>query len=234
MSFIEYPSPTPVFPASAPVSFPVHKKPTFGEWQHRSVTGKQYQTARQVYPNWEFDLTFEVLREQTQNIALYVPNTPFVELEAVSQLFLSCYGKYGEFYFNDLEDNSRLGQFVGVGNAVQTKFRIYRTWGLSPLDRLEPVGGVNLGATINVYYNSLAPPVTDTWIVTNEPTGSFITFALPPGHTDGGHLFPWAPVITMDFSFYYRCRFKEDEQQYEQFLYNLHTLKKCSFVSVKP
>lgn len=229
-----YPSPTPIFPASAPVGFPVHKKPVFSEWGHRSVTGKQYQTARQIYPNWEFELTFEVLREQTQNIVLYVPNEPYVELEAVSQLFLKCYGKYGEFYYNDPEDNSRSGQLIGTGNAVQTVFRIYRTWGLSSLARLEPVGGVNLGATINVYYNGVAPPVEDTWTVTNDANGSHINFALPPGHTDGGHLFKWAPVITMDFSFYYRCHFKEDMQLYEQFYYNLHALKKCSFISVKP
>ena len=229
MSFINWPLPTPLFQALIPQGFPVVKRPLFTASEHKSVTGKMYQAARQVYPNWQFELQFgdeSWLREQTQNILPYAPNAPHTELQAISQLFLACYGSYGEFYFDDLEDDSRFGQFVGTGNGVLRTFRVFRTWGTGALARIEPVGGVNLGQPINVYLNGiLANPVT--WGVNNDTSGTYLGFAAGSAPAAG-------VAITMDFSFYYRCHFTEDMQQYEQFMYNLHQLKSVKFQSVKP
>jgi hypothetical protein len=221
------PAPAPVFPALIPQGFPVKKIPLFAATEHKSVTGRMYQSARQVYPNWQFELQFgeeSWLREQTQNISPYAPNAPHVELEAISQLFLTCYGAYGEFYFDDLEDDSRMSQAVATGDGVTTVFRIYRTWGSGPLARVEPVGGVNLGQMITVYLNG-TPLSSSLWTVTNDLSGSHVNFTTAPSA---------GVAIAMDFSFYYRCRFTDDSQNYEQFLYNLWQLKSCKFQSCKP
>ena len=226
MSYIDYPNPTPVFPALPVVGFPVHKKPLFTGWQHKSVTGRTYLTARQVYPNWDFELQFSKdswLREQTQNNPIYGPNSPHVEFEAISQLFLSCYGTYGEFYYDDPEDDSRLGQSIGIGDGVTTTFRVMRTWGSTPLARVEPVGGANLGQPITVYLNGT--PLAGAWGVNNTSSGTYLTFSSAPGA---------GVAITMDFSFFYRCRWKDDMQEYQQFNYNLWELGKCEFRSTKP
>src|SRR5579863_4236208 len=159
MSYINFPTnPPPVFPALPVVGFPVRKSPIFSAWEHKSVTGMQYQTARQVYPNWDFQLQYgdsAWLREQTQNNPIYLPNSPYVEFEAISQLFLSCLGSYGEFWYDDLEDDSRTGQVVAVGDGATTSFRIVRTWGTGPLARLEPVGGINLLQPVALYLNGV-------------------------------------------------------------------------------
>ena len=228
MSYTNFPSPTPVFPFLPVQGFPVHKRPVFTSWQHRSVTGKQYQTFRQVYPNWQFELQYAQdswLREQTQNIVLFSPNSPYVEFETISQLFLSCQGKFGEFYYDDLEDDSRLGEDIGVGDSSTQHFRISRTWGSGALARIEPVGGINLGGITNVYLNGGAAISPSLYTVTNDLDGSHLNFITPPGS---------GVVITMDFSFYYRCRWMDDVEQYDQWARNLWNFGKCSFQSVKP
>lgn len=228
MSYVGFPSPTPVFPALPVQGFPVSKKPFFTSWQHRSVTGKQFQCFRQVYPNWDFELQYgdmAWLREQTQNQQKYQNNSPFTEFEAMSQLFLACYGSYGDFFYDDPEDDSRFAQPIATGDGSTTQFRVVRTWGLvGPTARIEPVGGVNLGLPITVYLNG-SPVAGSTYSVTNDPSGSHLTFTSAPG---GG------VAITMDFFYYYRCRWLEPNQQYDQFLYNLWQLGKAKFRSVKP
>ena len=201
------------------------RSPLFSVFEHRSVSGKQYQSARQAFPNWTFELQYgndAWLREQTQNISPYLPNSPYREFEAISQLFLSCYGKYGEFWYDDLEDNSRLGQPIGIGDGATLKFRAVRTWGLSPLARIEPVGAVNLDKTIVVYENGVDK--TFFWAINDDNTNFVRTAPAPAAGV----------VITADFSFLYRCHFDEDQQQYDQFLYALFQLGRCRFMSVKP
>ena len=229
MSYIGFPSnPPPLFPTLPVIGFPVHKKPYFATWEHKAVSGQAYQTARQVYPNWDFELQVADdawFREQTQNNPLYSPNAPYTELEAVSQLFLSCFGAYGEFWYDDPEDNSSAGQLIGDGTGSWTSFLIMRAWGTDTLSRIEPVGGVNLGATTNVYLNGGSPISPTLYTVTNDLTGSHVNFTTAPSN---------GVAVTMDFSYYFRCRFKEDNQQYDQFMMNLWQARKIEFRSVKP
>lgn len=225
MGFIDYPSPTPQFPALPVQGFPVKKTPIFSAFQHRSVSGKQYSSARQAFPNWTFELQYgndAWLREQTQNIALYRPNSPYTEFEAISQLFLSCYGKYGEFWYDDPEDDSRAGQPIATGNGAALTFRAVRTWGLSPLARIEPVGAVNSGQPWKVYENGVDETANYSL---SADSASFVRTGSPPAS---------GVAITADFSFLYRCHFAEDNQQYDQFLYQLWQLGQCKFMSVKP
>lgn len=224
MGYVNWPVPTPQFPVLPVQGFPITKSPVFSAWQHRSVSGKQYQSARQAFPNWTFQLQYgddAWLREQTQNISPYRPNVPYREFEAISQLFLACYGKYGEFWYDDPEDDSRLAQPIGTGNGVTQSFRAVRTWGLPPLARVEPVGAVDIGRTIQVYQNGVID--TFNWALNADHT--FFTCSSAPAA---------GVAITADFSFFYRCHFEEDQQQYDQFNYNLWQYGKCKFVSVKP
>ena len=230
MSFVQYPSdPPPVFPALPPQGFPVTKRPVFTGWEHRSIAGQQWQTARQAYPNWEFELQYaddSWLREQTQNVEVYAPNSPRVEFEALSQLFLRCFGNYGEFWYDDPEDDSRFGQAIAIADGVAFSYRVVRTWGLvGSLARVEPVGGVNLSQPVNVYLDGGSPISSSLYTVTNDLHGSFLNLTTVPAA---------GVAITMDFNFYYRCRWLEDGQQYEQWAYNLWQLGKAKFRSVKP
>jgi Conserved hypothetical protein 2217 (DUF2460) len=231
VSFINFPTPTPVFPNLPPLEWPVLQKPFFASWTHRSVSGKQWQSSRQVYPNYDFEVSFgkgeSWLREQTQNQELYEQNSPFTEFQAISQLFLSCYGSYGEFYYDMPDDDSRLNQFVSTTVSGVSSYIIYRAWGgvtSAALQRFEPVGGVQLTQPISVYLNSVLVPSSE-YQIQNQLSGSFLVFNTPP--TAG-------QVCTITFSFYYRCHFLDSFAQFDQFQRNLWQFGRCRFRTVKP
>ena len=229
MSFVPFPNPTPLFPQLPGRGWSVHKRPTWASNVSVHINGREKVAARQAFPLWEFELTHEVLREQTQNIIPYQNLAGFTELEQLSELFLSCYGQYGEFYYEDLDDNSRAQQVIGVGNGLQNRFSIFRSWGsqgaFGNLLTLDLVAALNNNHPINVYINgALQNP--STYALTNfASTYAYLIFTtfVPSMHT----------VITMDFYYYYRCRFIEDIHDYNQFYKNLYELRSCKFRTVK-
>ena len=189
-----------------------------------AISGREYQVNRQVFPRFEFTLTYggeAWLRDQTQNITPYGPLSGFVELEKLAGLFMQCIGSYGEFYYVDPDDNSRFAQPVGVGDGTTDVFPLFFTWGTGPFSPsfLIPVMGIS--SLEAVYFNGT--PQSDT------------TYTLDPTLTQ--LIFDEAPsldiVITADFSFYYRCRFLDDVEDFDQWAKNLWENKSLKFISVK-
>ena len=225
MSFINYPSPTPVFPALPPLSWSVHKKPIMASRVTIGSTGRENQLACAAFPRWAFILTYGTsswLRDQTQNIIPYAPLGGFTELEQISGLFLACLGPYGEFYYSDPDDCSRFGQLVGVGNASQTTFPLFVSCGVGPFTPgfTFPVGGI---ASIDAVYGngSLVSPT----VYHMDTTNTQLILTTAPSMGD---------VITADFHFYYRCRFLDDHLSFSQWEKNLWEAKEVRFESVKP
>ena len=73
-----------------------------------------------------------------------------------------------------------------------------------------------------VYLNGIRQ-ATALWSV--DPTTGILTFGAPP---------PLGAVITVDFSYYFRCRFMSDAYGFENFMFRLWSLKKLDFISVRP
>jgi uncharacterized protein (TIGR02217 family) len=229
MSFINFPSPTPVFPSLPVQGWSVYKKPIMMSDVTAAVSGREVLLIRAAYPRWDFEVTFGTdgwLREQTQNAAVYAPLAGKRELEQISELFLSCLGSYGEFYFSDPQDNSRLAQTVGTGTGSATVFPLYYYWG-DPvalpggfLEFYAPVSGIN--AVQTVYFNGA--PISPAFY-TIDATNTALVFSPAPGS---------GVVITADFTFYFRCRFVDDKQDYSQWAKNLWEYRSCKFRSVKP
>lgn len=219
MSFITYPSPTPVFPALT-MGWSVRKMPTTATLQATSVQGIERRATRQAYPLWEFEVTFEVLREETQNNPVYAPTSPHTEFAQISGLFLACLGAYGEFYFEDLDDNSRSSVPIGGGNDVSTDFLVYTTYFSGAYTMAEPVGGIK---SIDAVFFNGTPIGSGNYSIGSDKRA--IHFLSPPAS---------GVDITASYHFYFRCRFTEDKQDYEQFAKNLWEYKTCRFRSVKP
>ena len=124
-----------------------------------AATGRQTQLACAAYPRWAFTLIYggsSWLREQTQNIIPDSTLSGFTELEQISGLWLLCQGAYGEFYYDDPDDDSRLAQAVGTGDGTTTSFPLFYQWGIGPTapPLTIPVGGINTIDT--VYFNGVA------------------------------------------------------------------------------
>lgn len=215
-----FPNPVPLMPTLN--GFSVHKKPTFATIVQTAVSGREVTSAQQAYPLWEFELTYEVLREITQNQTPYQNNSPFTEFQQISELFLACNGQYGRFYYNDPSDNSRFAQELGVGDGTTTNFPIVRTWGSGALAFPEQVGGLNSTEPYVVYLNGTPVSESGNWSISSD--NRTLQFVTAPSA---------GQIVTMDFFFYYLCRFIEDIEDFEQFYTNLWALKALKFRSVK-
>lgn len=225
MTFVDFPTPTPIFPVLPPLAWSVHKKPILASRVYTGSSGRDLQLACAVFPRWSFILTYggsSWLREQTQNITPDTTLAGFTELEKLSGLYLACKGPYGEFYYEDPDDNSRLNQGEGVGNGVATTFPVYVNFGFGPFSQpfYYPVGGVKAIGT--VYFDGV--PISPT-LYSLDATNTQLIFVSAPGN---------GVVITMDFLFYFRCRFLDDNLDFYQFDRNLWEGREVRFESVKP
>lgn len=214
----------PIFPVLLPLAWSVHKKPIMASRVITAVTGRETQLAAAAYPRWAFTLTYggsSWLREQTQNIIPDPTKFGFTEFEQLSALFIFCQGPYGEFYYEDPDDNSRLKAPIGNGNGLTTSFPIYVPWGFGPLSPsfFYPVGGVKTIDT--VYFNGIIQPTSAYGL---DATKTQLNFASAPS---------FGTIITADFYFYFRCRFLDDHLDFSQWAQNLWECPEVRFESVK-
>lgn len=200
--------------------FSVHKKPTFSTIMRTPPSGREVGRFQAPVPLWEFELTYEVLRDQTQNQIPYANLAGFTEFQQITQVFVALGGQFARFYFNDISDNSRTGQLIGIGNGTNVSFRMLRTWGSGNLAYTEPVGGINQNQTVNVYLNGVLQSPTSYGF---DSTNKFLVFNSAPSN---------GVIITADFYFYYLCRFIEDKLDLEQFYYSRWSIKSFKFRSV--
>lgn len=212
-----YPAVIPILPTLN--GFSVKKKPTFGAIVQEAVTGREIMSARQAFPVWEFELTYEALETSTQNAVPYAQYIDFnTKLEQLQLVFLECTGQYSRFLYDDPTDDSRTAQVIASGDGVSATFQIIRTFGDGSVSITEPVGALNGLRAYQFYVNGVPTSVT---LANFNRT---ITFASAPAN---------GSLITGDFFFYYLCRFLSDMNDFEQFMSNLWTVKALKFRSVK-
>ena len=199
----------PIFP-TLPVGFPVTVKPIMANVVGQIPVGRDMRAPEQTLPIWEIDLNFEELRDQTQNSVPYSNLAGFTDFTQLVQLFLASVGQYGQFLLDAPWDDSRVDQIIGTGDGTTKTFFMVRTWGYGQLAFTEPVGAVN--SVLNVKINGvvLSPAF---WTIVDR---NILTFATAPASN---------AVITSTFSYYYRCQWAEDQQQYEEFLKDRWTAK---------
>lgn len=185
-----------------------------------AFSGRESVMYQQAQAVWRFDLVFNFMRDQTQDQNAQAPWKGFTEFQAISRLFNWAAATRGSFYFEDRSDNSRTGQAIATGDGTTTQFTVVRTIIFQiGLTLIEPVGAVNLARPRTVYLNGVAQAPSSYGFSGNQLV--FITAA--PGN---------GVAITMDFWFYYLCRFSTHRQDYDEFMKNLWTLGRCEFESL--
>ena len=216
----------PIFPVLLPLAWPVHKKPILASRATTGATGRETQLAAAAFPRWAFTLTYgggsSWLRDQTQNIVPDSTKLGLTEFEQLSALFIYCKGSFGEFYYEDPDDNSRSKAPIAVGDGTTTSFPIYVPWGFGPFSPsfFYPVGGIN---TIDAVYIDGVVQSTSTY--TLDTTRTQLIFNSPLVKDT---------IITADFHFYFRCRFLDDHLDFNQWGQNMWECAEVRFESVKP
>ena len=216
--------PIPMFP-TLPESFPIKLSIVMDTIIGTTKSLREVRVAQQALPLWDIEIPFQELRDKTQNQVPFEPfvyPTSFQQYEELVQLWLMMYGRAGVFGFNCPWDNSRLDQQIAVGDGTTTEFTVVRSWGTGQTATLLPVGLISEIIEVQVGGVTINPShyTTDrNKIIFEDDLGN----TYPP--TAG-------QPITMTFTFYYLCRFTEDEQDFEEFSKNRWTVPSLKFRSV--
>lgn len=150
-------------PASLPgLAFSLHKKPKFATLKHQAASGVSARQALRQYPIWEFELTYEFLRDNVTN-----------EFKTLCGFFLSRQGGFDTFLFKDPDDYLVQNGALGLADGATTKFAFKRTMG----GFAEKIGQVDLAQTISIY-GSLAQagsiPNTGPYTITTANAAAFV------------------------------------------------------------
>jgi len=213
--------PIPIFP-SLPQDFPIKLSPVLDTTIGTTKSLREMRVAQQTYPLWDIEISFEELVDQTQNQTPYAPFAGYEQFQQLVQLWLSMYGQTQVFAFSCPWDNSRANQLIGTGDGKTYVFTIVRTWGLGNQATTDPVGMVN--AITSVQVGGITVPSTKYFVARDKLY--FIDakgFIYPPAANE---------AITMTFSYYYLCRFVEDEQDFEEFAKNRWNVSSLKFRAV--
>jgi hypothetical protein len=222
-AMIEYVFSYPVNPLIPTVAFPtlatlngagqgwsVHRRPTYSTRIAAAVSGREVRSPYYTIPLYEFELTFDGLYSGNNNLGAI----PAQSQQLLMGFFLSLQGQYGAWLFTDPDFNQVSGGTLGIGDGTTAVFPLLRTVG----NYSEQVQAANIVTT--VYLNGVAQ-AGGSWAVAN---GNTISFATPPGAN---------VTVTADFTYYFVCRFLDDVHDYEEFMYQMHTLQSCKFRSVR-
>jgi hypothetical protein len=180
-------------------------------------------------PLWEWDLTYEVLRDGFR----YGRN--FDELKQIEGMFLASTGSLSPFQFFDGDDHTATRTAVGNSDGSTTAFTLKRYRGTYNIDNgaligLEAIGMLDLSQPFNLYVDGAPVPVSPS-----DPTyGYALNTAVPKNQQlvfntapPNGHSF------TCDMSWFFYVRFQADSLDFEKFMHQLWALKKVTLASLR-
>lgn len=186
-----------VFPTLPGLGWSVTKQPNWSTRIQKSVSGRELRAQFYAAPLYKIGLTYEVLRAATA----------YAELQSLMGFFNNRQGSFDSFLYTDPTDNSVTGQSFGAGDGSTRAFQLVRAYG----GNTEPV--MNLNGNPAIYINGALKTLTTDYTISN----GMVTFVAAPS---GGGALTWTG------NYYYRCRFMQDAADFENFMYQLWTLKK--------
>ena len=204
---------TAIFPALPGLGWSVRKTPRFATRIQRAVSGRELRVLDQPNPIWSWTLTYEILRDKNDLRAATGPGAGYDELRTLMGFFLQQQGAFQPFLYDDPTDDQVAAQALGTGNGSATAFQLVRAMA----GFAEPVTAPNVVSAI--YFNGIRQSSSGYSIDGNTGLVSFVS---PP---------PAGQLVAADFTYYFRVRFGDDSADFENFLYQLWSLKQVKFQS---
>lgn len=192
-----------VFPELRGLSWERTKTAIWSTQVQTAGSGIEKRASLWSYPRWKFNLAYEFLEDD---------GTTTGDLQRIIGFFNARRGSFESFLYYDPSDHLVQNQVIGRGDGQNTRFQLVRKYG----GFIEPVRAVQGMPLITMDDDLNCDFVMDNY--------GLIEFwpAPPPG-----------AVIAASFDFYYRVRFMNDESEVSNFMWNLWSLQKCEFISVK-
>jgi uncharacterized protein (TIGR02217 family) len=205
---------TTIFPALPGLGWSVSKAPRFATRIQKAISGRELRVLDQPYPSWTWTLTYALLRDKHDTRGAGGLGVGYDELRTLAGFFLQQQGAFAPFLFDDTTDDSVTGQSIGTGDSSTTVFQLVRTFG----GFTEPVVAPNVVSAI--YFNAVLQSASGYAV---DATSGLVTFTTAP---------PTGQAITADFTYYFRVRFADDTAEFENFMYQLWSLKQIKLQSV--
>ncbi len=202
---------TAILPSLVGLGFDVVRTPQWDTIVQQSISGKETRLARQTYPRWKWELSYNVLRS----------DIAYTEFQQLAGFFNQRGGMFDTFLYQDVDDHSVTAQAIGVGNGTQNNFQLIRAFG--GFD--EPILAPHIIS--NIYINGVAQTsgfTTTSWQDGNPAGPGVIIFTTAPSSS---------AVVTADFSYYFPVRMSNDSVAFSMFISKYYKAKKFSFISVK-
>lgn len=197
--------------------------------EHQSHTsGGEFRIGYWSEPLWEWDISYNVLRDGFRNGAAYD------ELRRIEGLFLACSGALQGFQFWDCDDNQVIRQTIGETDGLTTAFTLKRTYGANDpaygWQGTEAIGFLDTTQPFNLYVDTSGTPVSISdptfgySLATSAPKQQLLLFDTPP---------PPGHALFVDMSYLYYARFGADAQDFDKFMHQLWGMKKVNLVSLR-
>lgn len=206
-----------LFPELPGLEWDTSLTPMFNTKIMTSINGRELRASFQAAPKYEISMSYAFLRENKER----------KELQQIQGFYLERRGAFDSFLYKMPDDNQFDCTFVGDG--VTASFQLYKTMYSSQI----PLGNTKeeiLGSIDPSMWNKAA--VKPMWDAnTSKPMWNEATAQIT---SDGKYILsqPLETGIELSVSgtFFYRCRFKDDTQQYVNFMHKLWKASKVELI----
>jgi Conserved hypothetical protein 2217 (DUF2460) len=201
----------PLNPLTSGIAYPLPRKTIWSTVKNDALTNKRVRTTYMTYPIYGWELIFADTGFLRQGTIMQVAYSEWAALQGfINQMA----GGVGLFLYSDPNDNVAAAGLLGTGDGVTMTFQMTR--GLGGFN--EPVYFPNVITDIQINGVTQAG---SSYVVGNYGQ---VTFNVAP---------PVGAAITWDGTFYWGCRFDEDETPFANVMLNLWELKSLKFSSEK-
>ncbi|WP_151808939.1 DUF2460 domain-containing protein [Acinetobacter soli] len=202
-----------LFPELPGLEWDLTKTPMFNTKIMQSVNGRELRASYQAVPKYQISMSFAFLRESKGR----------KELQKLEGFFLERRGSFDSFLFKMPEDNEFQCTFIGDG--VQTSFQLYKQINTTQLslqhtqaDQSENPLMWSVISSSRMWTN----PTSLMWVLQfSINSKGLVLFTIPLAAGES---------VTITGTYYYRCRFADDEQQYTHFMSKLWKAGKVEMV----
>ncbi|MGQ1193685.1 DUF2460 domain-containing protein [Acinetobacter baumannii] len=202
-----------LFPELPGLDWDLTKTPMFNTKIMQSVNGRELRASYQAVPKYQISMSFAFLRESKGR----------KELQQLEGFFLERRGSFDSFLFKMPEDHEFQCTFIGDG--VQTSFQLYKQINTTqiPLQHTQAEQSEDpLMWSENASKLMWSDPESQMWLLQfGITTNGLLQMPIPLAAGES---------ITISGTYYYRCRFADDEQQYTNFMSKLWKAGKVEMV----
>lgn len=206
-----------VYPVLRGLSFSWVKRPKLSTSITPAVSGREVRLNYWTNPMWEWDLSYEYLPDSGGG---WITTTADIK---TMMAFYASHGDFQSFRFADPDDSVVTANPVAVGDGGTTAWVVTRTFGGGGFSTVEPIGYIDLSSAFHVYLNGVLQ-VSGYAVDQTTAYNQLLGFSSPPGA---------GVVVSVDMTFNYIVRFKENTLEFEKFMNKMWSLSKATLSSTR-